>query len=94
MTKYIETKIVEIKDTDFQTLIAELCESVRMRDEGIKNMTLVNLFSTFVTGKKVMNLQQLPTEKILSKKSEGTGIRFCGSWRVSRIGIGKRKAYG
>jgi hypothetical protein len=68
MTKYLETKIFEIKDADFQTLITELCESVRMSDEGIENKTLANLFSAFVIEKKVMNLQNLPTEQILSKK--------------------------
>jgi hypothetical protein len=68
VTKYVETKIIEIEDADFQTLIGELCESVCMTDEGVEKLTLANLFSAFVTGKKVMNLQQLPTERILSKK--------------------------
>jgi hypothetical protein len=68
MIKYVETKIIEIEDADFQTLISELCESVCMSDEGVENMTLANLFSAFVTEKKVMNLQQLPAERILSKK--------------------------
>ena len=31
-------------------------------------MTLANLFNTFVMEKKVMNLQQLPIDQILSKK--------------------------
>ena len=68
MTKYLDVKIIKIEDSDFQTLIGELCESICMSDEGVENNTLANLFSAFVIEKKMMNLQQLPTERILSKK--------------------------
>jgi hypothetical protein len=68
MTKYVETKIVEIEDVDFQKLIAELCECVNWDREEFENKTLANLFNAFVMEKKVMNMQQLPTEQILSKK--------------------------
>jgi hypothetical protein len=68
MSNYVETKIGENTDEDFQTLVAELCGCLNWPKEEFENKTLANLFTMIVTEKKVLNLQVIPVDRILSTK--------------------------
>ena len=68
MTTYIETKICEINDVDFQSLISELCECLNFDKFDFKNRTMANLFSAVVTEGKKMDLRNLIASTILAKK--------------------------
>jgi len=68
MTNYLETRISEIRDVDFKTLFAELCECFNWAEDEFENKTLANLFTAVVTEKKEMNLQKVLIDRILAKK--------------------------
>jgi hypothetical protein len=68
MTNYVETRISEIPDVNFETMVAELCECFNWAEDEFENKTLANLFTAVVTEKKEMNLQQVLIDPILAKK--------------------------
>ena len=68
MTNYVETRISEIPDGNFQTMVAELCECFNWAKDEFENKTLANLFTMVVTEKKKWDLQQILIDRILAKK--------------------------
>jgi hypothetical protein len=48
MTNHIETKIGTITDSDFQTMVAELCLCADWHIDDFENKTLANFFSMLV----------------------------------------------
>jgi hypothetical protein len=68
MTNYVERKIAEIGDPDFQKLAAELCKCVDWSLDQFKGKTLANLFTTIVTEGKEPNLQKILVSQILKQK--------------------------
>lgn len=68
MTNYLETKISQIVDADFQTLITELCGCVGLAEDQVENMTLANLLTAIVKEKKKMALQNVAISLILETR--------------------------
>ena len=68
MTNYLERKISDIKDDDFQTLVAELCECVGWLEDEFENKTLANLFTALVKEDKKLNLNKVLFGRIFAMK--------------------------
>jgi len=68
MNNYLERKISEIDDDDFQTLVAELCECVDWFEDEFENKTLANLFTALVTENKKLNLNKVLFSRVLAMK--------------------------
>ena len=68
MTNHIETRISEIHDVNFQTMVAELCECFDWDQAEFENKTLTNLLTAVVTEKKEWDLQKVLIDRILAQK--------------------------
>jgi hypothetical protein len=68
MANYTQTKICAIEDSDFQSMIAELCHCVVLGKDQFVNETLFYLFMAIVRQKRTITKQHLPTDGILTRK--------------------------
>ncbi|MGD0743653.1 MAG: hypothetical protein ABSA45_00725 [Verrucomicrobiota bacterium] len=68
MINYTQTKICEISDPDFQSMIAELCRCVFLGQDQFVNQPLSFLLMAIVREKRAMTRQHLPTDGILTMR--------------------------
>ena len=68
MTNYVETKICEIEDPDFQSMIAALCHCINLGADQFENRTLSFLLMAIGKEKKKLEKQYLPVDGILTSR--------------------------
>lgn len=68
MTRFIETRISDIKDRGYHAFIAEFCLCLEWDSSEFQNKSLANLFSAIEMEGKTPNLNLIPCDSILSRK--------------------------
>jgi hypothetical protein len=68
MTNYTQTKVCEIPDSDFQSMVAELCHCVNLGKDQFDNQPLSYLLMAIGREERALTMQHLPTSGILTRK--------------------------
>ena len=68
MTNYAQIKICEIRDSDFQSMVAELCQCVFLGKDQFVDQTLAFLLMAIVREKRSISRQHLATDGILTMR--------------------------
>ena len=68
MTNYIQTKICEISEPNFQSLVSELCHCVALGRDQFEYQPLTFLLMAIGREGKALTKAHLPTEGILTRK--------------------------
>jgi len=68
MTNYTQTKVCEIPDFDFQSMVAELCLCVNFGKDQFDKQPLSYLLMSIGREKRALTKQHLPTSGVLTMK--------------------------
>ena len=68
MTNYTETKVREILDSDFQSMVSELCDCVRLGRDQFVDQPLSYLLMASAREGRALTRQHLATDGILTAK--------------------------
>ena len=68
MINYVQTKICDIEDPDFQSLIFELCHCTNLNIVDVEDQSLAFFLMVIAREKRVLTKHHLPTAGILTRK--------------------------
>lgn len=68
MTNYVYKKICDVADSDFQSLILELCHCTNLNLADVEDNSLVFFLMAIARENRVLTKQHLPTAGILTRK--------------------------